>query len=280
MKRHYYKTSLFLFAILAFQITHAQTDSAQKDAETFKISINYNSNLNYYGRTDSLQSSGVFPMAELWLSDKFYINAAPVFINNAVQRMDYAGTVATAGYQHLTDKWFSHLYVMKPFYKESSGLVQSALKAQGGFSVSNLNKVANITLGADVKWSDAADFGATAGLDHAFRIEDKNGIVFVINPSVYAYAGTQRFSQTYTQRKKGNLLFPGRTETVTENYNRFTILAYEASVPLIVAKGAWQLIATPAYVVPQNLLQVPGEPQLSEKGKNTFYTTLALKYSF
>lgn len=278
MKPHYFKTFLFLFAVLVFQTTHAQTDSTKK--ETLKLSINYNSNLNYYGRTDSLQSSGVFPMAELWLSEGFYINAAPIFVNNAVQRMDYAGTVATAGYQHLTDSWFSHLYVMKPFYKESSALVQSALKAQGGFTVSNLNKVVNITVGADVKWSDAADFGATAGLDHAFRMEDNNGLVFVINPSVYAYAGTQRFSQTYTQRKQGNLLFPGRTETVTENYNRFKILAYEASVPLIVAKGPWQLIATPAYVVPQNLLQVPGQPHLSEKGENTFYTTLGLKYSF
>ena len=188
--------------------------------------------------------------------------------------------MATIGFLKVSDQWISHIYMLKPFYEESSRLVQSALKAQGGFSISNLNKVVNVTVGADVKWSDAADFGATAGLDHAFRMEDNNGLVFVINPSVYAYAGTQRFSQTYTQRKKGNLLFPGRTETVTENYSSFKILAYEASVPLIVAKGAWQLTATPAYVVPQNLLQVPGQPQLSEKGENTFYTTLGLKYSF
>jgi hypothetical protein len=280
MKSHPYKTALFLFTILFCQLANAQSDSTEKSGETFKLSINYNSNLNYYGRTDSLQSSGVFPLAELWFAEKFYVNAAPVFVNNAVQQMDYAGTVATAGYQHLSENWFSHLYVMKPFYTQSSSLVQAALKAQSGFSISNLNKLVNVTVGADLKWSDALDFGATAGLDHAFRLEDAKGFVFVINPSVYAFAGTQRFSQTYTQRKRGNLLFPGREETVTENYNRFKILAYEASLPLIVAKGNWQLIATPAYVVPQNLLQVPGQPQLSEKGENTFYTTLALKYSF
>ncbi|MGV3656495.1 MAG: hypothetical protein ACO1NX_01025 [Chitinophagaceae bacterium] len=280
MKLYFPKTFLFAFTLIALQAANAQTDSAQKEAETFKISLNYNSNLNYFGRTDSLQSSGFFPMAELWLSPQFYINAAPVFVSNAVQKLDYAGTVATAGYQYLTDKWFSHLYVMKPFYKESSSLVQSALKAQSGVSISNLNKVVNITLGADVKWSDAVDYGATAGLDHAFRVEDKNGIVFVINPSVYAYAGTQRFSQTYTRRKKGGLLLPGREETVTENYSRFKILAYEASVPLIMAKGSWQLIATPAYVLPQNLLQVPGQPQLSERGSPTFYVTLGAKFAF
>jgi len=281
MKKHtFLKTFIFPFALFITLQAAAQTDSTQKEKEQFKLSINYNTNLNYYGRTDSLKSSGVFPMAELWLSPKFYINAAPVFVNNAVQRMDYAGTVATAGYQNLTEKWFSHIYVMKPFYEQSSGLVQSALKAQSGFSISNLNKLVNVTLGADVKWSDAADFGATAGLDHAIRLEAKKGFVFVINPTLNAYAGTQRFSQTYTQRKKGGLLSPGREETVTENYNRFVVLAYEASVPLIMVKSSWQLVATPAYIVPQNLLQVPGQPHLSEKGENTFYTTLALKYSF
>ena len=38
--------------------------------------------------------------------------------------------------------------------------MQSALKAQANLSVSRLNKVANLTLGGDVKWSDKADFGA------------------------------------------------------------------------------------------------------------------------
>ncbi len=280
MKLYFQKTFLAVFAIVILQAANAQTDSTQKEKETFGISISYNSNLSYFGRTDSLQSSGFFPTAELWLSPQFYINAAPVFVSNAVQNMNYEGTVATAGYQNLSGKWFSHLYVTKPFYKESSSLVQSALKAQSGFSLTHLNGIVNVTVGADVKWSNAADYGATAGLDHAFRIEDKKGFIFLINPSFYAYAGTQRFSQTYTQRKKGNLIFQGREETVTENYSRFKVLAYEASVPLIVLKGNWQLSATPAYVLPQNLLQVPGQPHLSERGENTFYTTLSLKYSF
>lgn len=275
----HFKTLFLFLSIGLFFSSAAQTDSTQKQKETFKISVNYNSNLNYFGRTDSLQSSGFFPLAELWLTDKVYLNAAPIFVNNAVQKMDYAGTVTTVGYQHLTDQWLSHIYLLKPFYTQSSKLVQSALKAQSGISISHLNKVVNITIGGDVKWSDKADFGATTGLDHAFRIEGGN-TVFVINPSLYAYWGTQRFSQTYTRRKKGTLLLPGRSETVTENYSAFKLLAYEASVPLIAAKGAWQLIATPAYVVPQNLLQVPGQPQLSETGKPTFYTTIGLKYAF
>lgn len=280
MKTYCLKMFVFPFVLFLFFSAAAQTDSTSTKRDIFKISLNYNSNLNYFGRTDSLQSSGVFPLAELWATENFYINAAPIFINNAVQKMDYAGTIATIGYQHTTDNWFSNVYLLKPFYTAETDLVQSALKAQTGVSISNLNPIVNITLGGDVKWSDAMDLGGTAGVDHAFRMENKTGGVWVINPSLFAYAGTQRFSQTYTQRKKGSLLFPGREETVTENYSRFKILAYEASVPLIFAKGVWQVTVTPTYVIPQNLLQVPNQPQLSERGEKTVYTTFRLKYAF
>ena len=279
MKAHALKIFLFSFALFLFLGASAQEDSTGK-RDLFKISLNYNSNLAYYGRTDSLQSSGIFPLAELWVTENFYLNAAPIFINNAVQKMDYAGTIATLGYQYATEDWASHIYLLKPFYTAQTDLVQSALKAQTGISISHLNPIVNITLGGDVKWSDAMDLGATAGLDHLFRKENKSGGVWVLNPSVFLYAGTQRFSQTYTQRKGGGLLFRGREETVTENYSRFKILAYEASLPLLYGKGSWQISVTPSYVIPQNLLQVPNQPQLSEKGEKTFYTTVGLKYAF
>ena len=148
----------------------AQTDSTENSKPQFKLSANYNSNLNYYGRTDSLRSSGFFPLAELWFKN-FYINAAPVFVNNASASFDYAGTVATAGYLFISDdkKWFNNFYLVKPFYESNSPLVQSALKLQGAVSITNLNKLINITGGADVKVSDKVDFGITAGLDHIFH---------------------------------------------------------------------------------------------------------------
>jgi len=270
---------IITLGVLLYSLAAVAQDSTSSKPQ-FKLSANFNSNLNYFGRTDSLKSTGFFPLAELWITPKFYINAAPIFVNNALQRMDYAGTVATAGYQNITDKWLSHIYLTKPFYEQSARLVQSALKAQTGVTVSRLNKVANITLGADVKFSDNVDFGATAGLDHIIRIENKDGSVLVFDPGLYAYAGTQHFSRTYTRRKSDFLLFPGNNEQVTENVQGFAVLAYEATMPVVFAKDKWQLIATPSFIVPQNLITVAGRPDLSETGKNTFYTTLALKYAF
>lgn len=273
---------LTLMAILAggSHTATAQEEDSTKQGVQFKVSMNYNSNLNYYGRVDSLRSSGVFPMAELWFTPKWYVNAAPIFVNNPLQKMDYAGTVATLGYLNVTDKWLTSLSAIKPFYTKETQLVQSALKAQGSLLVSRLNRVLNVSLGGDVKFSDQVDFGATAGLDHIFRIANKDGSVVVIDPSVYAYAGTQQFYRSYTRRKSSGILLPPRDERVTEEGTTFNILAYEASLPLIYVKGKWQLMATPSYVIPQNLLQVPDRPDLTERGENTFYTTLAVKYTF
>jgi hypothetical protein len=271
-----------VFLALTFSITHialAQTDSAASKKPQFKLSLNYNSGLNYYGRTDSLKSSGFFPLAELWLTPTFYINAAPVFIFNSKQTFAYAGTITTMGFQKMTPKWFRNFYVLKPFYQQNTTLVQSALQAQAGFSLTRLNKIVNMTAGADTKWSNKLDIGASAGVDHIFRFEKRNHVL-VIDPSANAYAGTQQVSKTYMVKKKGGLLqLPSRQE-ITETSNTFNILAYEFSMPVIYARGKWQVLATPSYVMPKHLLQVAGRPDLSEQGQNLFYGTLALKHTF
>jgi hypothetical protein len=267
-----------ILCLVISRFVFAQSDSTEK--LKFKIGINYNSGLNYYGRTDSLKSTGFFPLAELWLSKDVYINAAPVFVNNAVQSMEYAGTVTSLGYLHTTDKWITNLYVLKPFYKQSSQLVQSALKAQTGASFSRLNKLINFTFGGDIKFSDKIDFGATAGLDHLIRKELKDQSVLVIDPSLYVYAGTQNFTNTYYKKRPGSLLFPGTTEQINQSVTKFNVLAYEFSIPVVYAKGKWMGLFTPSYILPQNLVEVKGRPDLSEKGQDMFYATLGMKYTF
>jgi len=272
-----FSTLLFLFS---FQSVLAQQDSTEKQKPKFKIGVNYNSALNYYGRTDSLQSTGFFPQVELWLTKDWYINAAPVFVNNTLQSFEYAGTVTSLGYLHVTDKWISNFYLLKPFYTQSSKLVQSALKAETGVSFSRLNKFLNITLGGDAKFSDKIDFGATAGLDHLIRKELKDQSILIIDPSFYTYAGTQNFTTTYYKRKTNFILFPGNGQEVEKKVTKFNVLAYEFSVPVIYAKGHYMVLLTPSYILPQNLVTSPDEPALSEKGQDMFYLTAGLKYTF
>lgn len=269
-------TTLASVLFCASLISRAQSDSTVKFS--FKIGTYYNSYLNYYGRTDSLRSSGFFPMAEIWLKKKFYINAAPIFTNNNITGLQYAGTVAAAGYLNNNGKASTHIYLVKPIYKDNSQLVQSALKAQLAASFTKLNKIINFTAGADVKFSGSVDYGANIGLDHIFKKQFPGNFVLVVDPSVYAYAGTQRFTQTRYE-KNGFLIFPGTEEEITEEVKKFTLLSYEASIPVIVAKGKWMLLATPSFVIPQHLVTIADRPDLSESGKAMFYITAGVKLS-
>jgi hypothetical protein len=260
----------------------SSTDTTEKKTKPqFKLSLNYNTGLNYYGRTDSLKSSGLFPLAEFWITPKFYVNAAPIFVNNALQKFEYAGSVATIGYQNVTKKWVTGAYLSKPIYKESSELVQSALKVQSGANVSFLNKFLNLNIGANVMFSDKADFGVTGGLDHLIRIENSDSSVLVFDPGFYVYAGSQNFQRSYYKKNStGFLNFPGNNQLVTEEVSKFNILAYELTMPIVYAKKSWMFVATPIYIVPQNLLTVPDRPDLSERGEKMFYGTLTAKYTF
>lgn len=275
-------TGSVLLLLLIGCISNGQSEPANEKKKTeFKISANYNTGLNYYGRVDSLHSSGFFALAELWLNDRFYINAAPVFVNNAAALFQYAGTIASVGYQFKSkNNWLGNIYLVKPFYQESSKLVQSALKAQTGMTLTWLNKAVNVTGGADAKFSDKTDYGLTAGLDHIFRYQINDKTVLVIDPSAYIYAGTQHFTKSYLKRTSGFLFFPGNEQMATESAQKFNILSYEFSVPVIFATGKLQLLFTPAYVVPQNLLIVEGRPDLSEKGENMVYATIGAKMRF
>lgn len=273
------KTTLIgLLFVFNSALLHAQTDSASSPLQ-FKVSVNYNSYLHFYGRTDAVKSTGFFPLAELWVDSQFYVNAAPVFVSSGGSSLNYAGTVASAGYQKLTAKWLLNVYVTKPFYQSSAQLVQSALKAQTGITISRFTPLLSFTLGGDVKFSGNTDFGASAGVDKPIRLQVGQG-KFVIDPTIMAYAGTQRFSNSYTQRKKGVLGLPAGNETVTTQSQSFNLLAYEASLPLIYLRGKWMAVIAPAYVVPQNLITIPGQPELSEKGAPEFYGSMTLRFSF
>ena len=275
-------TGFVLLLMLVSYLSTGQSQTAdEKVKAAFKISANYNTGLNYYGRVDSLHSSGFFPIAELWLNESFYINAAPVFVNNSVESFQYAGVTTSAGYQfNSNNKWLGNIYVVKPFYQESSDLVQSALKAQTGMTLTWLNNIINVTGGGDIKFSDKTDYGVTAGLDHIIRHQLNDKTILVIDPSAFINAGTQQFTKSYLKKTSGFLFFPGSEQVVTESAQKFNILSYEFSAPMILAINKFQLLFTPAYVIPQNLLAIEGRPDLSETGKKMFYATVGAKMSF
>jgi hypothetical protein len=261
------------FLLLPF-VTTAQTDSLPTQPtvkkNVFTASINYQDKLNYFGRTDSLQSSGLFPSLGFELKNGLYAKGNFIFVQNDAISTTYTGTTIEAGYNFKEKKHFSgNIFYTHFLYKDNSQLVQSALKAQTGINATYKNKIINLIGGADVKFSDKADIGTTLGLDHLFIIKGKNKTAIAFNPAAYVYAGTQQFSNTYIKNNTvGGITLPSQQQ-VTESVVNFSILSYDFSMPVVLVFGKFNAYVSPAYTIPQNLIA-------GEKGANLFYVTTGL----
>lgn len=257
----------------------SQDDSIKATKPAFKLGLFYNNNIHYYGRTDSLKSAAVFPVAEVWLNENFYVTAIPVFISNQTG-ITYGGSVFTAGarFQEV-NKYMANIYLVKPVYTKTSTLVQSALKFQLTGNYSWQNKVVNITTGGDVKLSDDLDYGATLAIDHLFRAGNNSKFMLFADPTISVNAGTQKFTQT-SYKQSGILFLPGVQQQVSEEVKKFNLLSIEMSMPLILSIGKLQAMAIPSYVMPKNLVVVAGRPDLSERGEDMFSITAGIKFNF
>ena len=268
---------LFFIGILLPILSYSQESNPKGSLkDELSASVNYQSALHYFGRTDSLKSSGLFPSVGFQSKTGLYAQCNFIFVQNAGQATTYAGTIIEAGYRFLQSDHFSgNLFYSQFLYKDKSTLVQSALKSQTGINLSYLNKIVNINGGADLKFSNQTDVGTTLGVDHLFIFtKGMNHIAIAIDPSVYAYAGTQKFTNSYLE-KKSMLGFPVAQQT-TEQVTQFNILSYEVSMPVVFVSGKFNASVTPSYVIPQNLITVAGRPDLSERGKEMFYVTLSV----
>lgn len=268
--------SMLWLAIVLPILSLAQEAGKEKKTKTeFSASFNYQSALHFFGRTDSLKSSGLFPMLGMQLKNGLYAQGNFIFVQNSMQSAAYTGATVEAGYRFpQTDHFSGNLFFSRFLYKDESMLVQSALRSQTGVNMSYLNKILNLNVGASLMFSDKTDLNTSLGVDHLFIFtEGMNHGAIALAPSVTANLGTQKFSNTYLERK--NVLGIPVTQQTTENITQFNILSYEIAMPIVFVKGKYNLAITPSYVLPQNLVTVAGRPDLSEQGKNMLYVTLS-----
>src|SRR5437868_1863104 len=82
--------ALIVMGLFVFVTAHSQNvhDSAKNE---FSASINYQSTLHYFGRVDSLKSSGVFPVIGLKSKIGLYLNSTFIFVQNAATPLSYTG---------------------------------------------------------------------------------------------------------------------------------------------------------------------------------------------
>lgn len=267
MKNFTRSTLLLIMITIATVALKAQNDSTRKDV--FTASLNYQSKLHYFGRTDSLQSSGIFPSIGYELKCGLYAQGNFIFVHNNSLPYTYTGSTIEAGYRLPQAKKINgNVFISKFLYKDNSTLVQSALQYQSGINLSFNNDIININTGFDLKYSNTVDLGATAGLDHIFifKIENKP-MAFAFDPSAYINFGTKKFSEVYIKNQK--ILGIPVNNITTVNKSAFNILSYELSAPIVFVAGKFNTSLIPAYVIPQNLLT-------GEKGTEMFYLTASI----
>ena len=272
---------LFVFVLSIIFAVQAQ-DSTDTRKPVFTANIAHQSYVHFLGRSDSLSSNATLPIISYQLKNGLYAQGAAIFIANSAAPFQYTGSSVEMGYRFpQSDKFSGNIFVSRFLYKDESVLVQSALKYQTGINTTFQNKIININLGADLKFSNKTDVGATAGIDHLFIIKLAEGKprAFAINPTLTAYGGTQRFTETYQQKQSPTIggipVGPPQTTTQTKNVNTFSILAYEYTMPLVLVVGKFNAVLSPSYVMPQNILAANGE-----YGRNRFYVTASVGVRF
>lgn len=273
---------LIIIGLLVFFTARSQNveDSAKNE---FSASINYQSTLHYLGRVDSLKSSGLFPLIGFKSKIGLYLNSTFIFFQNSTTPLKYTGTIFEAGYRFPYSKNFSgNVYYNHFLYQDKSVLQQAALKGQAGLNTVYNNKVANVNVGADVKFSSGqTDLGVTAGLDRLFVLNNViENVALALNPSAYIYSGTHNYFQNVKNSRGqglGSVFGNGNAGSSSlQQAKRFEILAYELSMPVVLVKGKFNAYISPAFVMPQNLVTVSGRPDLSERGSNLFYFSAGL----
>ena len=184
-----------------------------------------------------------------------------------------------AGY-HLpeSDHFRGNVFYSHFLYQDQSQLVQAALRGQAGANFTYKNKIVNATVGGTALFSSKTDVTTSAGLDHLYiYVMPRSKSAIAVNPSIYAHAGTQNFTQTYYRtRHIPGVGIPTGQQLVSEEVRRFNMLAYEIAVPVVYVKGVFNATLTGSYVMPQNLVTVPNRPDQSEFGRNMFYISASV----
>jgi hypothetical protein len=268
-------------ASAAQDTTGTQDSTVTAEKTHLNIGMTYNSTMNYYGRTDSLKSHGIYPFIGVSLKGGLYANASFVFIGNELRR-EYAATVLEGGYNFASRNghWAGNFSATKYYYQQNTDLVQSVIKGTAAASLTNLNKIVNVTAEVDARFSDQVDAGLQGGLDHTVRLTRLLSAkdVLVIDPTATVYAGTQHFTQTFFEQQKFLFIPTGEAE-LTAKSQVFSVLAYEASLPIVYGYKGLNLVLDPAYIVPQHVLLANGQEAAPGTVGNLFYITLTAKIS-
>ena len=255
---------------------NAQTDSVKTSKSYFKAGISYSNNNVFVGRTDTIASPSLSARISYTLKSGVYFSGGiDYFTKNETNEID--GGNIEAGYDYIiNDNLSGGVSFTKLFYNANStrvsASISSELNANWDYDIANI-----ITTGINVGYSIAksgfkSDIIINPTLSHDFAFENvfgKKKDLLIISLTAGMNAGTQNFYDGYlTKLTTKNKRSSGFTAAQLVVYNKtlkdyktylekFVVLDYELSVPLIYKIGPMLFSFTPTFVFPQNGLAAP-----------------------
>jgi len=255
--------------------------------------LDYQSNSVYMGRKDSTILPYFIPGLGYYHKSGFYVTASAAWLKNAdVSRIDLV-TIGS-GFRFSAGKYEGDFTASKYFYNSQSTSVTSAIQASMSyFSSYNLGWI-RTTLSGQLNMGTNTDMEASLGLEHSFDFLDD---ALELTPTLSANAGTLNYYSNYYKTRRFNRKNTKKavsgTVTITGtvvNPSAFTIMDYEASLPVSYTAGKFTFSATPAFCIPVNPARInlkyvystdtTALRQHVEKIEDTFYWTLGASYRF
>lgn len=256
-------------------------DSSSDKKSFFKVNANYLSNAIYSGRKDSSVVPYLRPSIGYFDNSGFYINGGASLLVSPTdtKRIDLI-TLETGYAFNISKKLEGEITAAKFFYTDQSYAVTSELKAITGINLGYDLGVVAISAGADLLFSNNTDIFTNLKISHYFEM-GQDTKKWAISPAIEMNAGTQYYNQAYYQNRKftfatttagSGIVTSAATHgkghangssssgngnsviktLVFNDKNKFNILDYEISVPVIYETSHWSLYATPDFAIPVN----------------------------
>lgn len=306
-----------LFTVTAFfwSNTNAQNilkniekkDSSSDKKSFFKVDANYLSNAIYSGRKDSSVVPYLRSSIGYFNKSGFYINGGASLLVSPTdtKRIDLV-TLETGYAFNISKKLEGEITAAKFFYTDQSYAVTSELKAITGINLGYDAGVVAINAGADLLFSNNTDIFTNLKISHYFEM-GQDTKKWAISPAIEMNAGTQYYNQAYYQNRKFTFATTGNSGAVTSgathgkghansgtgttssgsssiiktlvfnDKNKFAVLDYEISVPVIYETGHWSFYATPDFAIPVNAASYGVDGVLQkEQLSNSFFIEIGM----
>ncbi|MGI4750021.1 MAG: hypothetical protein ACRYFB_05270 [Janthinobacterium lividum] len=285
MKKIYYLLILFL-CLNALQ-SSAQTISLDDDKSAgLKGGISYLSNNVFMGRTDTVTSKIIAPQLLYTFKSGFYVSGTLSFILNQKQHT-LDGSSLEAGYNYaVNDNLYGGVSFSKYFYGSNSTRITSAISSIfNAYLNYDLGDIITPELSVSYSISDRNvhnDIFVNPGITHQFIIDQflHSNNALEISPEFSLNSGTQNFYNGYFSRRRKNLNTANQLSTADQlKLTNYTLLDYEAQLPIKFKAENYLISLTPSFAFPQNKLPDNISSKLANK-RSLFYFEASVLYKF